>query len=165
MAVITRNETDGRKAVRFLESRTITNLTPSENNRRRAVKVPEFAKYASFYLFITSQGGTSPTLDMGIEVPDFSTAEKLHAPTDDNLANLADFAGITQVTGAGPYLQTIDIGPGVTGIADDATGAAAADARMAINTVLPPWLVYRTSLDGTTGDEDYTFQLVLQFRA
>jgi hypothetical protein len=161
MATYTINENDKGEAVRYLEAIAYVN---TQTDVSKAVKVPGWAKYLSLYLFIEALAGTTPTVDFSLWVPDISTEAKFKAPTDDNEAKLADFAGITQVTGAGPYLQTIDIGPGVTGIADDATGGAAADARMAINTILPPWLVYKLEF-GADADEDYDLQLVAQFRA
>jgi hypothetical protein len=161
MADYTINENNKGAAVRYLESIDYTN---EGTDVSKALKVPGWAKYLSFYLYYDA-AGTTPTLDFTLWVPDFSTEAKFKAPTDDNEAKLADFAGITQITGAAAYLQTIDIGPGVTGIADDATGAAAADARMAINTILPPWLVYKLDFDIADTDEDYLLQLVAQFRA
>jgi hypothetical protein len=164
MAAITINTTDANRMTRFLESQVITNQS-GVVTRTRAVKVPGQARSVSFYLYIDSQTGTTPTLDFKLLVPDFGSGALFFAPDDVNVALLADFAGITQVTGAGPYCQTIDVGPDVTGIADDVTGAAAADARMAVNTLLPPWLVYQVITDGTTTDEDYTYRLVAHFRA
>jgi hypothetical protein len=161
MAAYTINENDKGEAVRYLEAIAYTN---EGTDVSKAVKVPGWAKYLSLYLYIDS-GGTSPTVDLSLWVPDFSTDALFKAPSDDIEAKLADFAGITQITGTDPYLQTIDIGPGITGIADDATGAASADARMAINTILPPWLVYKLAFDIADTDEDYALQLVAQFRA
>jgi hypothetical protein len=158
MAAYTINDTDARKHIRFLEAITATNAAA---DKTRAVKVPADARFLSVYLFITSQGGTTPTFDFSLIVPDFGTAAKLSAPTDDNPATLVS---LTQVTGTGPYQQRIDIGPGVTGIADDTTGAAAGDAVESVNAILPPWLVYTIDTDVTTGDEDFSLNLVFVFR-
>lgn len=163
MTAYTLNATDSSKSVRFLETISVTDAAAS-GTVIKAIKIPDRFQFLSLYIYVDAQGGTTPTLDLELDVPDFGSASKMAAPDDGNIAKLADFAGITQVTGVGPYLQTIDIGPGVTGIADDATGAASADARMAVNTVLPPWLVYKFSYDGTTHDEDYTIRLVAAFR-
>jgi hypothetical protein len=160
MAAVEINSSDDRKRLRFLESIAYTN---TQTDVQKAIKVPGDVRFATFFLYHESAGGTTPSVTTTILIPDFSTVAKFSAPTDDNMALLADFAGTTAVTGTGAYLQTIDIGPGVTGIADDATGAAAADARMAVNALLPPWLVYKLDF-GADADEDYALKLLVQFR-
>ena len=152
------DDSDDRRAIKFLESLTATNEALSAV---KAVRTPHWARYASWSLFVTSQGGTTPTLDLDLIVPDFSTRAKLAAPTDDNPYTLAS---ITQVTGTGTYHQTIDLGPGVSGIADDVTGSANADARMMTNCILPPWIVYNLRTDDGDGDEDAACLLVVQYR-
>lgn len=158
MAAYTINDNDSGRGVRFLESTTATNSAVAKT---KVVKVPGWAKFLTAYLFVDSQGGTTPQLDLTLFVPDFGSAALMAAPSDANPANLIS---ITQVTGVGPYQQVIDLGPGVTGIADDTTGAAAADAREAMNCVLPPWIGYALTTTATDGDEDATVRLVFHFR-
>lgn len=159
MAAYTINDTNNNKAFRLLETLTATNGAVSAV---KAVKVPGWAKYLSAHVFITSQGGTTPQLDFALIIPSFDTVAKFAAPTDDNPITLAS---ITQVTGTGPYHQVIFLGPGVTGIADDATGAATADAFMATNCVLPPWLAYDLHTTAGDADEDVAVNLVFNFRS
>ena len=158
MAAYTINTAGQGQATRHLEAIVASNAAA---DKTRVVKTPGWARYLSVYLFLTSQGGTTPTFDFTLFVPDFSTAAKFAAPTDDNPQNLAT---ITQVTGTGAYQQVIDVGPGVTGIADDTTGAAGADARMSTNAVLPPWVGYTIDTNIADGDEDATLQVVFVFR-
>lgn len=60
---------------------------------------------------------------------------------------------------------TVDIGPGITGIADDVTNSATVASSVALNAVLPSILGLRLLLDRTTGDEVYTYNLSCNFRA
>ena len=163
MAAITQNTNNSNRMIRFLESLTITNQAGGANQvaASKYIRVPQHAKSALFLLYLTSAGGTSPSLQLELSVPDVSTAAKLAAPDDANTGALADFAH-TAITGTGPYLQQIHIGPGLG--AADTTGAAAADASYVIPATLPPVISYRILVDGTTGDEDYTAQLVVVFR-
>lgn len=163
MAAITQNTNQSNRMIRFLESLVITNQAGGANQvaANKYIRVPQHAKSAMFLLYLTSAGGTSPSLQLELNVPDISTAAKLAAPDDANVGPLADFAH-TAITGTGPYLQQIHFGPGIGAV--DSTGAAAADAAYTFSCVLPPVISYRILVDGTTGDEDYTAQLVVVFR-
>lgn len=163
MAAIIVNTADAGRAVRFLEAYTVVNQAGTVA-KVRAVKVPGWAESMSFYLYIDSQTGTTPSTSFDVNIPDFGSATLFAAPDDANIAKLADVASITAVTGAGPYLQTVDIGPGMTGIADDVTGGAAADARMAINAALPPWLAYTLTTLSPSNDADYIIRVIAHFR-
>lgn len=160
MAAITENTNQQGKAVRYLFDVSITNQTPTATTRN-FVRTPPWAKYATLYLFHTSQAGTTPLLDILVEVPDFSTAALLTAPDNGNVGTLGNFAP-TQITGTGAFQQQVHMGPGVI---DDNTGSATADASYGINCVLPPVISFGYTVDGTTGDEDYAFLVVVHYRA
>lgn len=163
MTAITVNETDKRKAIRFLEDVTITNQTENTTVVKKAVRVPQWANRATFYIFYDSAGGSTPLFDFVVGVPDFGDFANFLAPTDDTDALLGNQAwdGITQITGTGPYVITINIGPDLT--ADD-TGPANASCTYDIRATLPPILYYTYTTDGTTDDEDYAFRIVVHFK-
>jgi hypothetical protein len=56
-----------------------------------------------------------------------------------------------------------DIGPSMTGIANDVTNSATADSYVSLNALLPPLLGVRLDLDRTTGNETYTYTLTVTF--
>lgn len=123
------------------------------------VAVPKWAKYAKVYFNLTAVAGTTPIFTPSVrEVPPgFSSA------ADDSYAfNIAEHAALTGITAAS--LLVVDIGPGVTGIADDVTNAAAASSRVALNAVLPALLGIKVLNDRTTGDETYTYTVDVVFR-
>lgn len=71
------------------------------------------------------------------------------------LKEVAAFTAITATTNS--YM--IDVGPGVTGIADDSTMAAAADSYASFNCVVPPYLGIRQANTGSS-----TYRLSAIFR-
>lgn len=161
MAAITENTNQQGKAVRFLENVTITDQAAASTTVRKFVRVPSWARFATLYLFHQSAGGTAPSLNILLEVPDIKTVALLSAPDDGLLLTLGNFS-FTAITGTGPYVQQIHMGPG---IADDNTGSATADASYGIDANLPPLLAYAYVTAGAgVALEDYTFQLVLHFR-
>lgn len=165
MAAVTKNTTDAGRSTRFLEAVTITNQTAASTAVTKAVKVPASAKSMSLYLFVDAMGGTTPTLDFTLGMPDFGTEAKYAAPTDDtDLASLGNAAwnGITQVTAAGPSVIDIHVGPDFT---DDDTGSATASCSYFVKAVLPPWITYTYTTTDAADDADYTFRLVAVFRA
>src|SRR5512145_850453 len=94
--------------------------------KTRAVRVPTWATKLLLWIFYNSAAGTTPSFAFTMGVPDFSTAARLLAPTDDtDIATLGNAAwnGITALTGAGPYQVVVEVGPDVT---DDDTGSASA---------------------------------------
>lgn len=164
MAAITMNTNDPGKAVRFLEDVTITNQTANTTAVTKGVRVPDWASSMALYIFFDSSGGTTPLFDFKLGVPDIGAFAQLGIPTDaTDVATMGDQAwdGITQVTGAGPYVKVINVGPTVT--ADD-TGSATASDTYAVNASLPPVFTYTYTTDGTTDDEDYRFRLVCVFK-
>ena len=162
MAIVEFNHANKGQAVRRLESVTITNQTATTSAIAKAVQTPEWASYATFILNLpaSSMAGTTPLLDFKLEGVD---------PYDYDAASIypiGGWDGITQLTAAtARSLHVVEIGPGVTGIADDDTGSATATDRYAINAPLPFVILYTITTDGTTDDEDYIFTLSVQFRA
>lgn len=77
---------------------------------------------------------------------------------DSNITLLKEVAAFTAITGTTNTYQ-IDIGPGVTGIADDSTMAAAADSYASFNCILPPFLGIRQANTGAS-----TYRLSVVFR-
>lgn len=164
MAAVTINKADRGRAIRFLEDVTITNQTADSTAVTKAVAVPPWAVKAIFYVFYDSAAGTSPLFDFTVGMPDWGDSANFLAPTDDtDLSAIGNAAwnGITQITGTGPYVITVEIGPDVT---DDDTGSATASCYYGIKCELPPWLTYTYTTDGTTDDEDYAFRIAVQFK-
>lgn len=164
MAAVTKNTNQQGRTVRFLEDVTITNQTAASTAVTKAVRVPHFAKSASFYIFYDSSGGTTPTFDFVLGMPDFGDTTAFDVPTDaTDIATLGNAAwnGITQVTGAGPYVIDVHVGPDFT---DDDTGAAAASCSYFVKAVLPPWITYTYTTTDAADDADYRFRIVAVFR-
>jgi hypothetical protein len=90
--------------------------------------VPKWARYAKIHFSVETLGATSLQLSL-VEVPPFDR-------DDDHVIALREAAAFAAITAA-DVTSVVDIGPGVTGIADDVTGAAAADSYASINCILP----------------------------
>lgn len=157
MAAITVNGADAGKAFRRLETIAITNQTANSTVVRKAVRVPDWADSMAFYVYYEAAAGTSPLFDFSLEVPDTAADGSVD---DSPIGNLGDWDGITQVTGTGPYLFQVDVGPNIT--ADD-TGSATASSRYGVEAALPPVVVYKYTTDGTTDDEDYAVRICVKF--
>ena len=116
------------------------------------VAVPGWAVDMTVFLEVTATPGTTNTTDFKLVVTD-------PVSLDDGFAiDFADWNGITQIaeTTAGDIV--VQVGPGVTGIADDDTGPF-----YKVNAVLPPVLGFRITLDRTDTDETYTYNLSAVF--
>lgn len=137
-----------------LETQVITNQTANTATIVKGLGTPDWAKYATFYLQITSMGGTSPLLDFKLEALDPTNPDSAAA------APLGSWDGITQKTAATASLTTIDVGPGLT---IDDTGSATASDNYKVDAPLPTMLMYTITTDGTTDDEDYTFNLSVEW--
>lgn len=165
MAAVTVNNPVIKKGgIQFLESVAIVDQTPTASTTK-AVSVPDWAVKVLFTIFYDAAAGTSPLFDFVLGVPDWGSDALLGAPTDatdtTTLGNAA-WDGITQVTGAGPYQIMVEVGPDVT---DDDTGSATANCWYGVKCELPPIITYKYTVDGTSGNEDYTFRLVAQWKA
>lgn len=76
---------------------------------------------------------------------------------DSNIINIAEHAAFTAITGTQSFV--FEIGPGLTGIANDVTNAAAADSYVQLNAVLPALLGIRQVNTGSS-----TYNLTVLFR-
>jgi len=165
MAAVTINSADvSLDGIQFLEDVTITNQTAASTAVTKAVRVPRWATNALFFLNNDSQAGTTHTLDFTIGVPDWGSAAKLLAPTDDgDIASLGNAAwnGITAVTAVGAIVVVIEVGPEGT---DDDTGSATASCWYGVKAVLPPWITYTYTTTDTADDADYAFRLAVQWK-
>jgi hypothetical protein len=159
------NTNNGRQGLRFLESVSILNQVAASTAVTKGVRVPAWANNMVIFIFFDAAAGTGKGFDFSLGIPDFGSETLLGAPTDANdVATFGDAAwdGITRVTGAGPYVIRIAVGPEV---ADDDTGSATASCEYGVKcAALPPVFTYTyTTLDG--GDDcDYTFRVVVQFK-
>lgn len=155
MAAITADKTPAtRSRTEVLETLAVVNLTPS-TTRFHSVSVPEWAVAVTFLLDLTITG-TTPLFDF--TVYGGQTAGGRAGATFDSTTDIYQFisAGdvtITQLTtDASTPITAITIGPSAVA---DTTGSATANSAYAFNGYLPPWLIYKYVMDGTTGDEDY----------
>jgi len=151
--------------IQFLEDVTITNQTANSTAVTKAVAVPAWATKGVFYIFYDSAAGTSPLFDFTLGMPDWGSTTLIAAPTDaTDVSTLGDAAwnGITQVTGTGPYVIIVEVGPDVT---DDDTGSATASCHYGVKCELPPVITYTYTTDGTTDDEDYSFRIAVHWKA
>lgn len=117
------------------------------------VAVPVWARYMKVYVNYTATAGNTPTLDF--KIVEYEPVLK----DDATVSDLGQWNGITQVAGATvPQLLVIQVGPGITGIADDDTAN-----HYSVNALLPPVVGLKTTLDRTQGDETYTYTIAVVF--
>jgi hypothetical protein len=121
------------------------------------INVPEYAKYAFVFLNITATAGTTPLTDISFLAADPVSRDDAH------VIKLAEHADLTDADGTAAQF-IYQLGPGVTGIADDVTAAAAADSVVSLNVVLPPLLGIKIHNDRTGTNETYTYNLSVTFR-
>lgn len=119
--------------------------------------IPGWATYAYVDFALTAVAGTTPTSTLSFVVPVLSTLDDTTG-----VVNLAGHTALTTLTGAARLL--CQIGPGVTGIADDVTNAATGTSNVAINVVLPPIFGVKVLNDRGDADETYTYSLNVFFR-
>lgn len=120
------------------------------------LSIPPSYKYASVFFNLTANSGNTP-----ISTPSFLVADPV-AKDDSYVINLGEHAAFTAITAAAQYV--FDIGPGVTGIANDVTNSATADSYVSLNVILPTLLGIKILNDRTTGDETYTYNLSVVFK-
>jgi hypothetical protein len=142
-----------------LETVAIVDQAAASTAVSKAVAVPQWARYATFVVDITTMTGTAPLFDFtvrGVNVADTAL------PDDGDLYVLgAGWDGITQKTAAST--TTIHIGPDIT---TDDTGSATADDAYGVGAVLQPWLVYTYTTAGNgVSAEDYDATISVYWRA
>jgi hypothetical protein len=121
--------------------------------------VPQWATYATVDFNLTAVAGNTPLVtNIFIRGLDLTTRD------DSFQFALAEHADLATVDMTAASHLVVNIGPGVTGIADDVTQAATGFSRAALNTVLPPVMGVTLTFDRTTGDETYTYTLSVHFR-
>jgi hypothetical protein len=146
-AITTATLTGGSRYVRQATAQVTTGQTDW-------VAVPGWAKTAIVDLNLTAVAGTSPLVDLTVKSVD---------PVSLNDTYAVDLhAAFTQITAAA-HLR-VNIGPGITGIADDVTTAATGVSEASLNRPLPSFLGLKVLNDRTTGDETYTYNLSVTFR-
>ena len=118
---------------------------------------PRSARFAMVFLNVTAVAGTTPIL-----TPSCFAADPV-LKDDAYVIRIGEAAAYTGITAAAQY--AIQIGAGVTGIADDVTNSATADSYLSINAVLPLLMGVQILNDRTTGDETYTYSLSIHFRS
>lgn len=92
--------------------------------------VPHWARYAYIHLHPTTM--TTNIIISFLAVDPVSL-------DDGNVIKIAEHAAITTITGTGQE-YVFQIGPGITGIADDVASSATVDSYISLNAVLPPIL-------------------------
>lgn len=123
--------------------------TTSSATLVRYLLVPAWAQYA-LVMFTPTTIGTSATLAF--------TAVDPVALDDSYVVRLAEHGNLTAITAANTTLA-VQIGPGVTGIADDVTNSASADSYVSLNAVLPAILGVSVANSGSN-----TYYLSVLFR-
>lgn len=124
------------------------------------VTIPAWAKFAKVVFTLSAAAGTTP-------VTDLSLLEMDPFVMDDTFVAFPGGTTITaqSTTATSGLMQVVDLGPGVTGIADDLVLGATGVNRAAINCPLPAILGMKLVFDRTTGNETYTYTLTLALRA
>ena len=122
------------------------------------INVPAWARYLYIDYNLTAVAGTTPLVDVTLKVPDLTTLDDTTG-----VVNFRNHAALTQINAAARLL--IQVGPGVTGIADDVVNAASGTSDISINATLPPIIGVKILQDRTTGDETYTYTLTVVFHA
>ncbi len=156
MAAITQNTNNGRSRIRFLEDQTITNQNPDAATIRKYIRVPGWAKIATFVLYQTSSAGSSESLQCIIYLPSIETAAQFAAPDDTNMVALVTG---TAITGNGSITQTYTVGQGAAA----GSGSATLDSHQGNPTALPPILAYDLITTDGGNDADYAFKFIVCF--
>lgn len=106
---------------------------------------------------MTASAGTTPVTDLRVLSTD---------PVSMDDTYLYDVGGTTLTaqssTGATVH-QVVEIGPGITGIADDLVLGATGFSRAAINAAVPAVLGLKLVFDRTSANETYTYTLSVTF--
>lgn len=120
------------------------------------INPPAGATYCQVFFSLSAVAGNTPIATLS-----FLAAEPI-ARDDGRVIVLAEHTALTGLTAAADLV--VDIGPGVTGIANDVTNSASADSYVSLNALIPALFGVKLVLDRTTGDETYTYNLTATFR-
>jgi len=160
MAAITMIDSKQRRAF-LAETIAITNLA-ADSTVRKAIAVPEWARYCRIVIGDLLIAGTTPLFDFALEGADTIGAGAGAQPDDSDVYALGGWDGITQKTAAASTFTVIDVGPD---LANDDTGSATASDQYAVQALLPPILVYKYILNASASvDEDYSATIAVYFR-
>jgi hypothetical protein len=120
-----------------------TGTAQADTGQTDLVNVPGFARNMVVFINVSATAGVTPLFDFKMQYVNPVTTTAVE-----------DFpgAGITQIAGTGDVV--VQVGPGITGIADDDTTAV-----YSINMVLPPRINFVTTLSRTGADETYTYSI------
>lgn len=129
--------------------RIVSGAAQATTGQTTWVGPPSWAKYGQFFFSLTAVAGTTP-----IFTPSFLVANPITL-TDTTTMNLAEHTAFTGLTQAG--LLVVEVGPGLTGIANDVTNSATVASWTSINAVLPALLGIKILNDRADGNETYTY--------
>lgn len=124
-----------------------TGTAQATTGQTDTVTTPGFARYATVYLNVTAVAGTTPLTDMKFQY--------VH-PVSGNAVDM-QWNGITQIAGTTSGNVVAHLGLGGVDTEDD-TGAI----YFAKDPLPGKWNIV-TTLDRTTGDETYTYSIVVEF--
>lgn len=117
---------------------------------------PRGAVWARIWFNLTAVAGNTPIFLPTILMGDPGKKDDTYS------MKLGQHAAFTAMTAA--CMLICDIGPGVSGIADDATNNATANSTVNINTSLPKLMGLTILNDRTSGDETYTYTITIEYR-
>ncbi len=118
--------------------------------------IPHAARFMTLFFNLTAVAGTTPVFTPALLTTIPQTLDDTYS------MNLAEHTAFTGLTAAAMLI--VDVGPGITGIANDTTNSATAGSYASLNVILPPVLGIKVTNDRTTGDETYTYTIDATFR-
>lgn len=150
MAAITPTAADGSTR----PMRVIAKVAQATTGQTTWIRSPSWAKFARITTSVTASAGNADK----VCTTSLVTTDPITA--DDTLTvPLGVITGGITSTG----IFVIDIGPGVTGIADSLAEAASGGSRATVNANLPDYLGIKVLNIRATGDETYTYTVTAEF--
>ena len=129
-------------------------LTQATTGQTDWLDLPSTARSAQIVLNLTAVAGTTPTV-----TPSFQIADPV-ALTDTSVINFAEHAALTAISTANLYV--FDLGPGITGIANDVTNSATVASAVQLNGILPELLGVKILNFRGSSDETYSYNLSIK---
>ncbi len=121
-------------------------------------RVPQWARYMRVIWNLTAVAGNTP-----IQTPTLLAAfGPYDAMTDAPILQLGGTIMTSGFTAAGT--AAVDVGPGVSGIANDVALGTTGVTYGSINTILPYVIGFATLNDRTSGDETYSYTIDVELR-